>query len=617
MLNHTASSPDTAAFDFAVRLGFDGTRQDWDESLTPVSDPPILNETSELTRLKPNVYRVPDTAVAQALNLPVAAPGFLDKLDTSISSRIYRFRTQGEDAVPASLWMTISATRNGPPGPWWLVSGNDHDGTTPAERIKRLARLDGWTAVYDPTDPTTTTLNEDGGIVELADGLGQHPPLASYGDAPELLEGAYGQLNGFRAGHGVLAAGFGAEGILRQPNTIMAFGTAETLEPGKRFLLDGVGKRRHAIFSADEPGSPLNSYSGVDSKNRDSSDTQAHLITATFSPEQTRLAVDSRVQVEENRESNGRALGGLTLGGDHKGRRQWDGTVGPVLVYHGEIPAQVQARMENLLYELSGLNSATPRFPDEAAIYSVDSTGRETFSHGAAHTVPDEWELASVTKLMMAYVARQTLTTDELLSQTMTVTRQDRHKYSYRRFVEDDIVSYADLLRAVMASSDNTAPYVIARGVGERLPGDGTAVERFVQAMNDAAAALGYTGASFSTPWNFGRMSAAQVTDLHRRIHQDPFLVDALGTFSRDIAIEGPRARPKKTQHRVLLSGVVPLPEMVTAKTGTWPVDGRAHVTFAWTHPDGSTHFTTVLNVDPGEVRYEILQQVMTAVKSQ
>lgn len=617
MLIHTTTPPPDPDYAFAVRLGFDGTQENWDDSLAPVTNPPVLSASSDLTRLKPNVYRVPDADTARALNLPLAAPGHLDKLDTSITSRIFRFRTRAADNLPVALWMAISPTRNTLPGPWWLISGQEDVNATPAERIKLLARLDGWTAVYDPSDPTTTTVNEEGGIIELADGLGNHAPLTNYGDAPQLLEGAYGQLNGIKTGGGVLAASFGTEGILRQPNTIVAFGAADTVEPGKRFLLDGVGKRRHAIFSADKPGAPVNMYAGVDSTNQEPSDTQAHLFTATFNPEQTTLEIDSRVQIEETRESNGRALGGLTLGGDHKGRRTWSGSVGPVLVYHGEIPVQVQTRMENLLYELSGLHAAMPKFADGTAVYSVDGNGNETFSYGDAHMVPTDWELASVTKLMMAWVARQTLTTDELLAEQRTVTRLDRHKFSYRRFVEDDVVSYADLLRAVMASSDNTAPYVIARGVGERLPGDGTPVERFVQAMNDAAAALGYTGASFSTPWNFGRMSAAQVTDLHRRIHQDPFLVDALGTFSRDISIEGPRARPKKTQHRVLLSRVVPLPEMVTAKTGTWPVDGRAHVTFAWTHPDGSTHFTTILNVNPGEVRYEVLQQVMTAVKSQ
>ncbi|MGO1663204.1 serine hydrolase [Micrococcaceae sp. AOP34-BR2-30] len=616
MLNHAITSPEVAAYEFAVRLGFDGTRENWEDSLAPVTNAPLLDATADLTRLKPNVYRVPDADTARSLHLPMASPGHVDKLDTSITSRIFRFRTHADDEVPSTLWMAISATRNGPPGPWWLISGNENDGSTPAERIKRLARIDGWTAVYDPTDPDTTTVNEDGCVVGLADGLGNHAPLANFGNAPQLLQGAYGQLHGIKTGDGVLAVSFGANGILRQPNTIMAFGAVETGASGKRFLVDGVGKRRHAIFSADQQGAPLNSFAGVETANTAASDSRPHLITATFGPENAILAVDSSVKVEGTIESNSRALGGLTLGGDHKGRRQWSGSVGPVLVYHGEIPPAVQARMENLLYELSGLNASTPQFPAEAAIYSVDGSGRETFSHGDVHAVSDEWEIASITKLMMAWVARQTLTTDELLSETITITRQDRHKYSYRRFVEDDVVTYADLLRAVMASSDNTAPYVIARGVGERLPGVGSPVERFVQAMNDTAADLGYTGASFSTPWNYGKMSAAQVTDLHRHILDDPFLVDALGTFSRDITIDGPQARAKKTPHRVVLSPTAPLAEMVTAKTGTWPVDGRAHVTFSWQHPDGSTHVTTVLNVDPGEVRYRLLQNVMTYVKS-
>ncbi|MDP2619922.1 MAG: hypothetical protein Q8P46_07050, partial [Hyphomicrobiales bacterium] len=48
------------------------------------------------------------------------------------------------------------------------------------EQILDLATADGWTAVYDPTNPDTRTLRVDGAdsyFESIADGLGNLPDL--------------------------------------------------------------------------------------------------------------------------------------------------------------------------------------------------------------------------------------------------------------------------------------------------------------------------------------------------------------------------------------------------------------------------------------------------------
>lgn len=617
-----ATSAESNAYKFAVRLGFSGTEQDWADSLKPCPDPPQLDDSSDFASLPPGVYSITDDSITEAFGLPSPAPGLLDKLPTTISSRIYRFRPVSPIGIQGivqqssgALWMALSEKKAGPPGPWHLIDSTDDDRTA-SQQIKDLARLDGWAAVYDPTDPTTAEVDENLRVVRIADGLGNYGDLENHHGSPRLLEREYGQFNGIEGGSGILAVDFAPHGNLPQPNTVMMFGRVSTTTAGQRFLLDGVGKRRHSLHTRNEPGSPLNIWAGWQSPGGDPIDTEPHLFTATYDGDRTQLTIDSRFYRGDSDTRNNQQMGGLTVGGDTRGQRQWRGSAGPILVYHGKIPADVRARMESLLYSLSGLQASRPRFTPQAIVYSTDESGHATVTHGEVDTVHQDWGIASLTKLMMAWVARQVLTTDRLLDEKVTITTEDRHRYSYRRFRVGDVASYRDLIRAALAASDNTAPYAIARGVGQRLPGYGDTVSRFVQAMNAAAASLGYTGASFTAPWNHGRMSAAQIEDLHRRILTDDFLVDALGMLSRDISIGGGRSRTMKVQHRVVISPIAPLTEMVTAKTGTWPPNGRGHVTLAWKHPDGSTHVTVILNVGPKDERYEELQKVITAVKS-
>ncbi|WFP16724.1 hypothetical protein [Citricoccus muralis] len=123
----------------------------------------------------------------------------------------------------------------------------------------------------------------------------------------------------------------------------------------------------------------------------------------------------------------------------------------------------------------------------------------------------------------------------------------------------------------MMMASDNTAPYTLARVLGERLHRSQDPVGLFVDEMNAEAARLGYQGAEFTTPWNFGRMSAVQIADLHLKMLEDGVLVTAMGLLYHDVSIDGPRQRVQPIQHEVSISPAAPVVEMQSAKTGTWP----------------------------------------------
>lgn len=603
---------------FARKLGFQGSAEDWAELLSPSRSPKLLNDDTDLSALRPRTFRVDEAHVAAALGLPSKVPGFLSKFPSTSSSRIYCFQPRSEAGIPVALWMTLTETDRAPSGPWWLAEIALGREASPSEQILELARIDGWTAVYDPSNEQTVAIDGSDEIQTLADGLNHLPPLTlgSPGDTMALSRGEFGLLHGMAAGNGTLSSSFSEAQRLPQPNTIITLARSKSSEPGDRFLFDGVRKSRQTVHTRNESGTPLSIWSGSETPGGNPTDTEPHLITATFNGSRSRLSIDSRLYRADSDAKNHRALGGLTLGGDHQGKRRWQGTIGPVLIRQGDMPADAQTRMESVIYRHSGLLPQEPLFPDDVIVYSVDATGRPTLAHGVVNTVVGESGIASITKLMTAWLTRQAFDNDIDLAAQAEILAQDRHRYSYRRFRTGDLISHGDLLRAMLMASDNTAPYTLARVLGSLLPGGGNPVGMFVDEMNAEASRLGYEGAKFTAPWNFGRMSAAQIADLYLRMLQDEILVDMMGTLFYEVSIGGPQRRIQPIQHRLLNSSEAPASEMHAAKTGTWPLSGLRHIAYAWKHADGSTHVTVVLNAPTQRIRDAALRFTMLYVEN-
>lgn len=106
----------------------------------------------------------------------------------------------------------------------------------PFQQILNLATEDGWTAVYDPTNPNTRTLRASGGsqfVAAIADGLGNLPDAAqnTEADQPELIVGHFGKLDSIRSAVSEFLITTVFTDI-PQPLTIMAVGesTVTTLD---------------------------------------------------------------------------------------------------------------------------------------------------------------------------------------------------------------------------------------------------------------------------------------------------------------------------------------------------------------------------------------------------
>lgn len=258
-------------------------------------------------------------------------------------------------------------------------------------------------------------------------------------------------------------------------------------------------------------------------------------------------------------------------------------------------------------------------FPLETTVYSTTEHGEETVVHGDPdRRVTQPGGIASLTKMMTAWVARQTLRTPDQLLEQIEVLPEDRHRFSYRRLKAGDVLTFRGLIYAAMLASDNTAPLTIARGVGYGLDKKtNDPVGRFVQEMNTTARALGYSSAEFSTPWNFGRMTPRDIADLHRRLLTESFLLRATGYRQRTLKVEGPRARSLTVVHQAHRTAAKPLEQVFSAKTGTWPAGphGRGHLSAAWKDAEGQRHITVIVNSGLGDQRYSELRKVISAIR--
>jgi serine-type D-Ala-D-Ala carboxypeptidase (penicillin-binding protein 5/6) len=104
-------------------------------------------------------------------------------------------------------------------------------------------------------------------------------------------------------------------------------------------------------------------------------------------------------------------------------------------------------------------------------------------------------EPASLTKLMTAYIVFDALRAKRItLDQTFAVSERAWKMPGSRMFIEPRMrVKVEDLLKGMIVQSGNDATIALAEGVAG-------SVERFVQLMNDQAAALGMRQTSYKNP---------------------------------------------------------------------------------------------------------------------
>lgn len=165
--------------------------------------------------------------------------------------------------------------------------------------------------------------------------------------------------------------------------------------------------------------------------------------------------------------------------------------------------------------EARGLSTALcPSIEANHAIL-VDDTGKIYFERSAHDPV----KVASITKVMTAIVA---LEYDPQLLMTVTVTEDAANiGESSALLLAGDAMTMKDALTAMMVASGNDAAESVATAVGASMladegmenPSDEQSVQRFVQAMNDKAGAMGLENTYFTNP--HGLDDEAFAGDLH------------------------------------------------------------------------------------------------------
>lgn len=147
-----------------------------------------------------------------------------------------------------------------------------------------------------------------------------------------------------------------------------------------------------------------------------------------------------------------------------------------------------------LLNLLPAIAQATPQAPDinsQVAVLMDQVTGEIIY----AKNEKEQWEPASLTKIMTMYLALEAIKNGSLsVEEMVTVSEAAWKTGGSRMFIEVATqVSIADLLQGVAIVSGNDASVAIA----ERLGGS---VQGFAAQMNEKAGQMGLTGTNFTNP---------------------------------------------------------------------------------------------------------------------
>lgn len=562
-------------------------------------------------------------------NVPAEALASGEELLLVVDSSLSQ-RTSSQRLVWSTGEMSRAVVRtvSGEPswGPWRVgLSVADAAmkfGRSASEQIKDLAVRDGWAAVWDPSDPVTRYYTEEG-VLYVEDGMGEFNTLQSttLGMHPTVVSGEFGQLDGITGG--VIQNVLGGNRTIGKPVTVLMVLKSYDPSPSSSLQIPfaGRGTPRVSPFlmvRADDTYGAILSTNNTQNANTPAiHDTRAKIVRATFNSEDEGgvFSVNGEF-IGTTRAPSGPGITGVTLGAQGDGNSLFNGSIGPLLLLEGETDLEARVgRMTALLMALTGI--APPRhlgISSRAAVYSVDDAGMETFVAGDPDRIDEEPTVASITKTLTLWLARKHLSNSDM--STLVTVDGDDLRGSSPTFGAGDQVSYMDLFHAAAKPSDNSAPNIIARGVGMLIDSSDPR-QAFIDAMNDEIAALGYYGASVPNPQYNGLFSARQVVDLFRRCMDDPVLEEAFTVGSHDITIHRDGGGTDTVTVTSSLTSNSPYPKMglLTGKTGT--NYGFGHVVCMWEGEGGRRNFTAVLSSasSPSWSRYRDLYKAISEIR--
>ena len=142
-----------------------------------------------------------------------------------------------------------------------------------------------------------------------------------------------------------------------------------------------------------------------------------------------------------------------------------------------------------------------------------------------------------------------------------------------------DTITVHDLLVGMLLPSGNDAARVLARVIGERLPGDGSPVQRFVAEENTVAQQLGMNGNHIVDPAGDDapdqEVTARGLALAARELLTQPTLLAIVSMPSAEVKVGGPNAR---TIQLTTTNDLLATEGVFGIKTGTTPLAGECLV---------------------------------------
>ncbi len=273
----------------------------------------------------------------------------------------------------------------------------------------------------------------------------------------------------------------------------------------------------------------------------------------------------------------------------------------------------IAALLLALLCGVPALAETAPPKVTASQVYVLDATSGEVL-YRKGNDKPAR--LHSLTKLMTAYVLAGEM--GDRLSESVTITPSHLTSGASAGLRKGDVWTLADLLAGMLLVSGNDAANAIADAVGRAMLAKdgkkGDAKKRFVQAMNEAAAALGTKAAGFADPSGLSPenvASAADMAAIGAAVFGDQRLQPFWACAMRSLRIEGPAKRTIPLKTKVAILGE---DRILGAKTGSHFGNRIFNLAGAWLAPNGDTIVIVLFGSASDEARYADFRAILGAL---
>lgn len=504
---------------------------------------------------------------------------------------------------------------------------------TPSEdahaALLALAQQDGWTALYDPTNPDMVTLDGTGNAIGLKDSLGLYP------DASALVPTALSDAGALKASSSVWLATGAANsartviGLVKVLSPSYATPFTHSTSAGSIANMSGLTAtfagewRAHASL---DPG-----YFRLDSLMGGPEWVVFEFNTSTG---ETRLGGQRVVPDEDLAGSRNSSGSSFIFGADLSGAGNTE--AGPLLIMEGEIDDQTRSNAVDMLTKLSGAPVANRIGQNTAEAYCTMRPNGELVE---AFRPDRPVQLASLTKVLVTFLARKVVT-NAMLDNLIDCTSQYVVEPTNRTPVvyPGDKLSWRTAFHLSLMVSHNQITDVIAYNAsrilfgpapGASLTNPSPQIDLFVDHMNDYVQSQGWAEGVFTTPQGRGDsiLTPRHMSELMHQVNvQDPWVQGVMDTLSYQWSVlrinpveDQPNPEIGTTTNIVRVnSGGQDLIELAGGKTGDTPAPTIRTVSVFWDDPvTGERLVTSCLNTGIVSAdRYLLLRQLFDAQKT-